>query len=125
MSLAVVEQQRVALVAAVARDGERGRVETSREQNDRFHSCIARSRCATFPAHRPTAPCAAVVGPHLQLVLEDPLGERAPGDLDLAGLDVDADDLVGTDHAGALDHVEPDPAEAEHHHVRARPYLAV
>ena len=35
-------------------------------------------------------------------------------------VDVDADDLVGADHPGALDHVETDAAESEHDHVRAR-----
>ena len=38
----------------------------------------------------------------------------------LGVVDVDADDLVGADHPRALDHVEPDAAEAEHHHVGAR-----
>src|SRR6185437_496522 len=36
----------------------------------------------------------------------------------LGVVDVDADDLVGADHPRALDHVEPDAAEAEHHDVR-------
>src|SRR5262245_16455188 len=35
-------------------------------------------------------------------------------------VDVDADDLVGAGHPRALDHVEADPAEAEHDDVRAR-----
>ena len=34
-------------------------------------------------------------------------------------VDVDADDLVGAGHARALDHVEPDAAEAEHDDVGA------
>ncbi len=38
----------------------------------------------------------------------------------LVVVDVDTDDLVGADHLGALDHVEADTAEAEHHHVGAR-----
>src|ERR1700691_311360 len=33
---------------------------------------------------------------------------------------VDADDLVGTGHLGALNDIQADAAEAEHHHVRAR-----
>src|SRR5262245_4475218 len=36
---------------------------------------------------------------------------------------VDADDLVGADHPRALDHVEPDPTEAEQCNVGARPDL--
>ena len=36
-----------------------------------------------------------------------------------AGIDVDADDLVGADHLRALDHVEADAAEAEHDDVGA------
>ena len=39
------------------------------------------------------------------------------------GIEVDADDLVGADHAGALDHVEADAAEAEHHDIGAGPDL--
>ena len=35
-------------------------------------------------------------------------------------IDVDADDHVGADHARALDHVEADAAEAEHHDLGAR-----
>ena len=35
-------------------------------------------------------------------------------------IDVDADDPVRADQLCALDHVEPDPAEPEHDHVRAR-----
>ena len=35
-------------------------------------------------------------------------------------VDVDADDLVGARHARALDDVEADAAEAEHHDIRAR-----
>ena len=46
------------------------------------------------------------------------LGDRA-----LAGGEVDADDLVGADHAGALDDVEADAAEPEHRDVGARPDL--
>src|SRR3546814_4475779 len=38
-------------------------------------------------------------------------------------VEVDADDLVGTHHAGALDHVEADAAEPEHHHVGPRLHL--
>src|SRR5882724_12222716 len=38
----------------------------------------------------------------------------------LAVIDVDADDLVGAHHLGALDDVKPDAAQSEHHHVRAR-----
>src|SRR5690606_30866103 len=37
--------------------------------------------------------------------------------------DVDADDLVGTDHPGALDHVEADAAESEDHDILARLHL--
>ena len=43
------------------------------------------------------------------------LGERLA-----ARIDVDADDLVRAREARALDDVESDAAEAEHHHVRAR-----
>ena len=39
----------------------------------------------------------------------------------LRRIEVDADDLVGADHARALDHVEADAAEAEHHDIGARP----
>src|SRR5882757_10314549 len=35
-------------------------------------------------------------------------------------VDVDADDLVGTNHLRTLNDVEPDAAEAEHHHIGAR-----
>ena len=35
------------------------------------------------------------------------------------GVDVDADDLVGADHLRALDHVQTNAAQAEHHHVGA------
>src|ERR1035437_5207794 len=38
-------------------------------------------------------------------------------------VEVDADDLVGAHHAGALDHVQPDAAEAEHDHVGAGRHL--
>src|SRR6185437_629954 len=38
----------------------------------------------------------------------------------LGVVDVDADDLVGANHPRALDHVEPDAAEAEHHDIGAR-----
>ena len=38
-----------------------------------------------------------------------------------AGIEVDADDLVGADHARALDHVEADAAEPEHDDIGARP----
>src|SRR5215475_10800285 len=38
----------------------------------------------------------------------------------LAIIDIDADDLVGANHLGALDDVEPDAAKAEHDDVRAR-----
>src|SRR5665213_2993184 len=38
-------------------------------------------------------------------------------------VEVDADDLVGAHHPRALDHVEPDAAEAEHHHIGARGHL--
>src|SRR5258708_4226205 len=38
----------------------------------------------------------------------------------LAIVDIDADDLVGAHHLGALDDVKPDAAQAEHDHVRAR-----
>ena len=41
----------------------------------------------------------------------------------LAVVDVDADDLVGAHHFGALDDVEPDAAEAEHDDVGARRHL--
>src|SRR5215204_309044 len=41
----------------------------------------------------------------------------------LARVEVDTDDLVGADHAGALDDVEADAAEPEHGDVRARPHL--
>src|SRR5262249_49372225 len=34
-------------------------------------------------------------------------------------IDLHADDLVGADHPGALDHVEPDATQPEHHDVRA------
>ena len=36
---------------------------------------------------------------------------------------IDSDDLVGADHARALDHVETDAAESEHRDVRAGPDL--
>src|SRR6185436_19832384 len=55
----------------------------------------------------------------------DRLGVDEVGHAELApdrlarGIDVDADDLVGADQARTLDHVEPDAAEPEHHHVRA------
>jgi hypothetical protein len=32
-------------------------------------------------------------------------------------VEVHADDHVGTDHAGALDHVQPDAAQAEDHDI--------
>src|ERR1700744_3608872 len=38
----------------------------------------------------------------------------------LAVIDVDADDLARAHHPRALDHVEPDPAKAEHDNVGAR-----
>ena len=41
----------------------------------------------------------------------------------LGVVDVDADDLVGADHLGALDDVEADAAEAEHDDVGARRHL--
>src|SRR3974377_670389 len=44
------------------------------------------------------------------------LGDGAP-----ARFEVDADDLVGADHAGALDDVEAYAAEPEHRDVGARP----
>ena len=34
------------------------------------------------------------------------------------GIDIDADNLPGTDHARSLDHIQADPAEAEHGHRR-------
>ena len=37
-----------------------------------------------------------------------------------AGIEIDADDHVGADQAGALDHVEADAAEAEHDDIGAR-----
>ena len=40
---------------------------------------------------------------------------------DLAGVQVHADDLVRANHAGALNDIEADAAEAEHHDIRARP----
>src|SRR6185503_9781917 len=46
------------------------------------------------------------------------LGHRA-----LAGIEIDADDLVGADHLRALDDVEADAAESEHGDVRAGPYF--
>src|SRR6185437_13775904 len=45
---------------------------------------------------------------------------EAAAPLLLAVVDVHADDLVGADHLQALDHVEADAAEAEHHAVGAR-----
>ena len=36
-------------------------------------------------------------------------------------IEIDADDLVGADHARALDHVEPDAAEPEDDDIGARP----
>ena len=39
-------------------------------------------------------------------------------------VEIDADDLVGADHVRALNHVEPDAAEPEHHDVRAGLTLA-
>jgi hypothetical protein len=42
------------------------------------------------------------------------------GDLDAAGIQVDADDLVGAYHLRGLDHVQADAAQAEHHDVGAR-----
>ena len=39
------------------------------------------------------------------------------------GVEVDADDLVGTHHLRALDHVQADASQAEHHHVGARLHL--
>ena len=47
------------------------------------------------------------------------LGERAP-----CRIEVDADDHVGAGQPRALNHVEPDAAEAEHHDVGARLDLA-
>src|SRR6185503_1031126 len=41
----------------------------------------------------------------------------------LAGIEIDADDLVGADHLRALDDVEADAAESEHGDVRAGPYF--
>src|SRR5580698_9171438 len=38
-------------------------------------------------------------------------------------VDIDADDFVGADHPRALDHIESDAAEAEHHHIGARRHL--
>src|SRR3954464_2186372 len=38
----------------------------------------------------------------------------------LGVVEIDTDDLVRADHLGALDDVEPDSAEPEHHHVGAR-----
>src|SRR6202035_2692820 len=38
-------------------------------------------------------------------------------------VDIDPDDLVGADHPRALDHVEADAAETEHHHIGARRHL--
>src|SRR5439155_15219673 len=35
-------------------------------------------------------------------------------------IEIDPDDHVGTDHPATLDHVQPDPAEAEDHDVGAR-----
>src|SRR5271168_418977 len=35
------------------------------------------------------------------------------------GIEVDADDHVGADHPAALDHIQPDPAEAKDHDVGA------
>src|SRR5690606_38111297 len=35
------------------------------------------------------------------------------------GVQVHADDLVGAHHLGALDHVQADAAQAEHHHIDA------
>src|SRR6266481_8567591 len=45
---------------------------------------------------------------------------EAAAPLVLGIVDVDADDLVGTHHLRALDDIEPDAAEAEHHHIGAR-----
>src|SRR5262249_48349365 len=42
------------------------------------------------------------------------LGERFA-----ARIDIDADDLVRADHAGALNGVESNTPESEHHHIRA------
>ncbi len=39
------------------------------------------------------------------------------------GVQVDADDLVGAHHLGALDHVQADAAQAEHDHVGAGLHL--
>src|SRR6185312_13675054 len=44
---------------------------------------------------------------------------EAAAPLLLAVVEVHADDLVGADHLQALDHVQPDAAEAEHHAVGA------
>src|SRR5271170_8002250 len=44
-----------------------------------------------------------------------------PGDFDLRRIEVDADDLVGSGHPRALDHVEADAAEAERNDIGARP----
>src|ERR1700692_645178 len=41
-------------------------------------------------------------------------------ELNAARVQVDADDLVRADHLRALDHVQADAAQPEHHHVRAR-----
>ncbi|MEH2471598.1 hypothetical protein V1284_003042 [Nitrobacteraceae bacterium AZCC 2299] len=41
----------------------------------------------------------------------------------LGVVEIDADDLVGANHAGALDHVEADAAEPEHHDIGARRHL--
>src|ERR1700732_4755431 len=38
----------------------------------------------------------------------------------LAVVEVDADDLVGAEHPGALDDIEPDAAKPKHDHVGAR-----
>src|SRR3984957_19891942 len=42
------------------------------------------------------------------------------GELLAPRIDVDADDLVGADEMRALDHIETDAAQSEHHHIGAR-----
>src|ERR1700678_1070076 len=45
------------------------------------------------------------------------------GELLAARVDVDPYDLVGADEMRALDHIEADSTQAEHHHIGARLYL--
>src|SRR5213078_3883806 len=122
-------------VGAAARPAERGALpdpagdELERPRRD----LLARARDADDHADAPAAVAALErlahqgdVADALEAVIGAAAGEldevghpEAAADRLARGVDVDADDLVGADQARALDHVEPDAAEAEHDDVRA------